>query len=102
MPHWVLHCDAQLLHGGPVLGSPCEDRTSMAKTATKAAALRAAAPKAIAALDGCSRVAAIAREKDICREREDNTTMSYTKRSKVSVYDRAVGDAIYRLPMQGR
>ena len=94
MPHWVLHCDAQLLHGGPVVGSPCEDRTSMAKTATKAAALRAAAPKAIAALDG--------REKDICREREDNTTMSYTKRSKVSVYDRAVGDAIYRLPMQGR
>ena len=70
MPHWVLHCDAQLLHGGPVLGSPCEDRTSMAKTATKAAALRVAAPKAIAALDGCSRVAAIAREKDICRERE--------------------------------
>jgi len=52
VPHWVLHCDAQLLQSGPVLGLPCEDMTSMAKTATKAAALRAAAPdEAIAALD---------------------------------------------------
>jgi len=78
VPHWVLHCDAQLLQSGPVLGLPCEDMTSMAKTATKAATLRAAAAlddEAIAALDG--------REKDICREREDNTTMSYTRRSKV-------------------
>jgi predicted deacylase len=57
----VLHCDAQSLqHIDVFLGScPWEDMTSMAKTATAAATLRAATPEAIAVDDviGCSKIA---------------------------------------------
>jgi hypothetical protein len=79
VPHSKLHLDAQLLHSGPVLGLPCEDMTSMAKIATAAAALRAAAPdEAIAALfvgwmqQGCS---LLFLERKICRERDGNRMM---------------------------